>query len=185
MPRPPAARNLVLDAAEQRLLHYGPSGLVLEAVAADAGVSKGGLLYHFPSKEALIEGLTERMLAGFDVCQDELAEADAEEGGAYTRAYLHSTVTPRGEAADDSARLMAGLLACMGGDPARLDVVRARFSRWQGRLEEADGVDPVAATIVRLAADGLWLSSLLGLPGLTKKHAAQVLARLEDMTRAE
>jgi hypothetical protein len=52
-------------------------------------------------------------------------------------------------------------------------------------LEEADGVDPVAATIVRLAADGLWLSSLLGLPGLTKKHAVQVLARLEDMTRVE
>ena len=185
MPRPPAARNLVLDAAEQRLLDYGPSGLVLDAVAADAGVSKGGLLYHFPSKEALIEGLTERMLAGFDACQDEFAEADPEEGGAYTRAYLHSTVTPRGEAADDSARLMAGLLASMGGDPARLDVVRAHFSRWQARLEEADGVDPVAVTIVRLAADGLWLSSLLGLPGLTKKHAAQVLARLDDMTRTE
>ncbi|MDG2335488.1 MAG: TetR family transcriptional regulator [Myxococcota bacterium] len=185
MPRPPAARSLVLDAAEQRLLNYGPSGLVLDAVAADAGVSKGGLLYHFPSKEALTEGLTQRMLEGFDACQDKLAQADEEESGAYTRAYLRSTVTPRGEAADDSARLMAGLLACMGGNSARLDAVRARFSRWQARLEETDGVDPVAATIVRLAADGLWLSSLLGLPGLTKKHAAAVLTRLEDLTRAE
>ena len=29
----------------------------LDAVAQRAGVSKGGLLYHYPSKEALIKGM--------------------------------------------------------------------------------------------------------------------------------
>ena len=56
-------RDRILDAAEARLLQRGPAGLVLDAVAREAQVSKGGLLYHFPSKEALVAGLTGRMLA--------------------------------------------------------------------------------------------------------------------------
>ncbi len=183
MPRKPKAREAILDAAQVRLLEHGPAGLVLDLVAADAGVSKGGLLYHFPSKEALVAGLTERMLAGFDDVQESLREADDDTAGAWTRAYVRSTVTPRGEPADDSARLMAGLLAGFGGDPARLGEVHARFQRWQARIEREDGVDPTSATIVRLAADGLWLSALLGLPGMPKAQARRVMARLDAMTR--
>ena len=54
------ARERILNAAEARLLAGGPGGLVLDAIAADAGISKGGLLYHFGSKEALVEGLCDR-----------------------------------------------------------------------------------------------------------------------------
>jgi AcrR family transcriptional regulator len=187
MPRggdPDATRAAILDAAQARLLAQGPSGLVLDAVAAEAGVSKGGLLYHFPSKEALVAGLTRRMLEGFDATQSGLRENDPDEPGAWTRAYLRSTVTGAGDPADDSARLLAGLLAAQGGDPARLDAIRERFQAWQARLED-DGIDPVAATIVRLASDGLWLSALLGLPSLEKRLARKVVAALAAMTRSE
>ncbi len=183
MPRKPKAREAILDAAQARLLEHGPSGLVLDTVASDAGVSKGGLLYHFPSKEALIAGLTERMLAGFDAIQASLHDADGDPDGAWTRAYVHSTVTPRGEPADDSARLMAGMLAGFGGDAARLGEVQARFQHWQARIEHDDGVDATNATIVRLAADGVWLSALLGLPSMPKTLAKKVMARLDAMTR--
>ena len=183
MPRPPSdARDRLLDAAEARLLAHGPAGLVLDAVAADAGVSKGGLLYHFPSKEALTLGLTRRMLDGFETTQAELRAGDPDPRGRHTRAYLYSTVTDRGEPADGSARLMAGILAGFGGDPARLEEVRRHFAAWQEQLED-DGVDPVRATLVRLAADGLWLSSLLGLPSLDKKLARSVLELLESLSR--
>lgn len=187
MPRggdPETTRAAILDAAQARLLSQGPAGLVLDAVAADAGVSKGGLLYHFPSKEALVAGLTRRMLEGFDATQAALHGRDPSEGGAWTRAYLRSTVTETGEPADDSARLLAGLLAAQGGDPARFEAIRERFHAWQERLER-DGVDPVQATIVRLASDGLWLSALLGLPSLEKRLGARVVAALEAMTRGE
>jgi len=183
MPRKPKARDAILDAAQARLLSQGPSGLVLDAVASEAGVSKGGLLYHFPSKEALIRGLSERMLAGFDAIQEALHAADADPDGAWTRAYVRSTVTPKGEPADDSARLMAGLLAGLGGDASHLGEVQARFQHWQSRIERADGIDPTDATIVRLAADGLWLSALIGLPGMPKTLARKVMARLDAMTR--
>jgi AcrR family transcriptional regulator len=178
-----SAREKILDAAAQRLLDHGPAGLVLDSVAADAGVSKGGLLYHFASKEALVEGLTQRMLEGFEQVQLELAQADPEPTGRNTRAYLASTVTPRAEPADSSAQLMAGLLAGLGGDSARLESVREAFSSWQARLEQ-DDIDPVRATLVRLVADGLWLSALLGLPPLEARLAASVMAELDVLTRS-
>ena len=52
-----STRDRLLDAAEALLVEAGPRGLTLDAVAAAARVSKGGLLYHFRSKDALVEGL--------------------------------------------------------------------------------------------------------------------------------
>lgn len=176
------ARGRILDAAEARLLREGPNGLVLDAIAGDAGVSKGGLLYHFPSKEALVAGLCERMLDGFEQTLASLSESD-QGSGAWTRAYLGSTVTDNGRPADESAKLMAGVLATLGRDSAHLETVREHFARWHRRLE-SDGIDPCAATIVRLAADGLWLSSLLGLNELDRNAGPKVIEALREMTRS-
>lgn len=176
----PATRARILDAAEARLLRYGPNGLVLDAVAADAKVSKGGLLYHFRSKEALVDGLIERMLDDFDRAQDTWVARDPKRTGRWTRAYLASTVTDAGQPADNSAQLMAGILAAIDNDPERLAVIRKRFAAWHRRLE-VDGIDPVRATLVRLAADGLWLSALLGLPPLDRRLQRRVLDGLKKM----
>ncbi len=175
-------RQRILNSAESRLLNLGPSGLVLDAIAADAGISKGGLLYHFGYKDALVAGLCERMLERFDADLDALSAADAARAGAWTRAYLASTVTDDGKPADNSARLMAGILATLGGDSAHLEAVRERFARWHTRLE-ADGIDATTATLVGLAADGLWLSALLGLPLLDADAARKVTVALREMTR--
>src|SRR5690606_13182471 len=48
VPPAPAARAKVLDAFVSILLEHGERAATLDAVAAAAGVSKGGLLYHFP-----------------------------------------------------------------------------------------------------------------------------------------
>ena len=48
MPRP-SARARLLDAAVAVVRRDGAQALTLDAVAAEAGVSKGGLLYHFRS----------------------------------------------------------------------------------------------------------------------------------------
>ncbi|NLI53534.1 MAG: helix-turn-helix transcriptional regulator, partial [Clostridiales bacterium] len=47
-------KNAILDAANRVLLIHGAEYFTLEAVAAEANVSKGGLLYHFASKNKLI-----------------------------------------------------------------------------------------------------------------------------------
>ena len=179
-----SSRDRILDAAEIRLLEGGPGSLVLDAVAADAGVSKGGLLYHFGSKEALVGGLCDRMLEGFDRAFEALYESDpdSEKRGAWTRAYLASTVTGEGKPADSSAQLMAGILATLGRDSSHLAVVRERFARWHARLAD-DGIDPQQAELVRLAADGLWLSALLGLDAPDEEKGRDTARALFEATR--
>ncbi len=176
------SRDKILNAAEARLLVGGPAGLVLDAVALDAGISKGGLLHHFPSKEALVGGLCDRMLERFEDEMASLCAADPETTGAWTRAYLTSTVTGDGKPADNSAQLMAGILATMGRDSVHLEKVRQHFVRWHTRLEN-DGIDPTIATLVRLAADGLWLSALLGLQQIDPDASQHLLTELREMTR--
>jgi len=178
-----SSRDRILNAAQQRLLALGPAGLVLDAIARDAGVSKGGLLYHFSTKDELIGGLCARMLSHFDERLASEYEDDPEPTGAWTRSYLASTVTEEGKPADDSAQLMAGLLATLGRDSEHLEAVRQRFGLWQERFA-ADGIDPTRATLVRLAADGLWLSALLGLPQLDDRESREVISALRRMTHA-
>ncbi len=57
-----AARELILDATEKRLVVAGPSGIRLQEVAADAGVSHPTVLHHFGSRELLVQAVISRSL---------------------------------------------------------------------------------------------------------------------------
>lgn len=57
-----AARALILDATEKRLVAAGPSGIRLQEVAADAGVSHPTVLHHFGSRELLVKAVISRSL---------------------------------------------------------------------------------------------------------------------------
>ena len=70
MPRKPEARDKLLAAFEHLVLTEGERAATLDAVAAHAGVSKGGLLYHFPHRQALVEAAMVRC--------EELAREDLE-----------------------------------------------------------------------------------------------------------
>ena len=80
MARKPVAREAVLDAFESLLIDVGERAATLDAVARRAGVSKGGLLYHFPNKEAMISALLERL--DRLLAEDVEAMAAAPEGAA-------------------------------------------------------------------------------------------------------
>src|SRR5699024_915071 len=53
---PTETKEKLLDAFDALLDERGTAGATLDAVAAKAGVSKGGLLYHFGSKAELVNG---------------------------------------------------------------------------------------------------------------------------------
>lgn len=141
------------------MLTGGAQALTLDAVAAAAGVSKGGLLYHFPGKQALVAGMVERLVGRFD---DALRDA-GDSPGAATRAYLEATIAPEASRAGAAAdAVTAALFAAALVDPLALAPLREVYGRWQARLAD-DGIDPAAATAVRLAVDGWWLARLVGL----------------------
>lgn len=72
------ARAAILDAAEQRLVAYGPGGIRLQDVAADIGVSHPTVLHHFGSREALVREVCERR---FLAIHNDLVTAMATSGG--------------------------------------------------------------------------------------------------------
>jgi AcrR family transcriptional regulator len=153
------ARNRILDATATLLLSEGADKLTILAVAREAGISKGGLFYHFPSKHALIEGLLDRLIGGFDAA---LSSAGSEPGAA-TRAYLRdgvSAVGPAGGLAGE--QLLVGLLGAAIVEPSLMAPLRERYMSWQARLD-ADGLDPSVATLVRMAVDGWWLADAFDL----------------------
>jgi hypothetical protein len=80
----------------------------------------------------------------------------------------------------DEVRVHTALIAAIGTDPQYAEPFRKRITEWQARLE-ADGIDPVTATIVRLATDGLCFGNLLGLPGPRDELRQQVTERLMEM----
>ncbi|GII02731.1 TetR/AcrR family transcriptional regulator [Planobispora takensis] len=138
-------REGLLDAAEELLSDQGSSALTLAAVAERAGCSKGGLLYHFSSKEALIKGMVERLIEEFD----ELVAAQGHD--TYTKNYLAATF-----AAVRSGRIRRwAVVTGASGNPYLLAPLREAMARWH--REGLDGEpDPAAAQIVRLACEGLW-----------------------------
>ncbi|MCF2529140.1 TetR/AcrR family transcriptional regulator [Yinghuangia soli] len=146
-------RDLLLDAAEQLLAEHGTTALTLAAVAARAGVSKGGLLYHFGTKEALVKALVQRLVEEFDQAVSDRAEQGDGSPGTYTRAYVETTfdiVTDRDPA---RARRRWAVVAAAATASDLAEPLRDATRRWH---RHEDGVDVVAARIVRLAVDGLW-----------------------------
>ena len=74
----PDTKTRILTAAEQVVLERGVPALTLDAVAEAAGLSKGGLIYHFESKEALIRAMIARIGACMQERMDRLTAADAQ-----------------------------------------------------------------------------------------------------------
>src|ERR1700755_3098252 len=98
MPRADTKQKL-LDAAGAVVRRDGPQALTLDAVATEAGVSKGGLLYHYGTKRERIEALVARWLADF---QRDIDAADPH----FVRGYVRAS-DPAGEIADELGLLPA------------------------------------------------------------------------------
>ncbi|MET8773699.1 TetR/AcrR family transcriptional regulator [Nocardia sp. NPDC050713] len=173
-------RDRILDALETLLLDKGMSQVTLENVAATAGVSKGGLLYHFKSKDALLAGLVRRL---GERATQQVADARAK-GTSVAEWYLQ---TPNPDSATDAVELelYRSMLATMrtidaSPGPEVDEVQRALtelMSSWSDGLD-AEIDDPVHADIVRLVGDGVYLRALLGFPPIEPERYRRVLDRL-------
>ena len=178
IPESTSVRDRLLNAAERVVVRDGVSNMTLEVVAREAGVSKGGLLYHFRSKSALIAAIVERLGTRCQADQALALAKDADSPGAFTRAYLAARSEPP---EPEEEPVLTAVLAAAGTDPQYLEPIRQRCNEWQARLE-ADGIDPVTATIVRLAIDGLCLCRLMRLPVPEGEMRQRVLDKLLSMT---
>ena len=181
MSRPPLAREKVLDAFEHILIEEGERAATMDATARAAGVSKGGLLYHFGTKEALEAAAVERLLALVEA--DVGAMAAAPEGPiAY---FLRSSAMENDPL--DRAILAVSRLA-QGGSPAAGEALRGIRERWAHVLRDHTR-DETALDLVMLVSDGLYFNNALSggaIPGPVPRGAAMdaLVALVERAARA-
>ncbi|MDD5370686.1 MAG: TetR/AcrR family transcriptional regulator [Anaerolineaceae bacterium] len=148
-----ATQIAILNAASRVILEKGAEALTLDAVAQAAGISKGGLLYHYPSKKKLIEGMVSRLIGGVDAAiEKELSNS----AGDYLTAYIRVSF----ETNPERDRISCALSAAIANNPDLLKPLQARYLEWQDRAAAA-APSPEIGTLIRLALDGLWISDLL------------------------
>ncbi|WP_020663914.1 TetR/AcrR family transcriptional regulator [Amycolatopsis benzoatilytica] len=155
MPKP-SARERILGSYEVILADRGPVEITLDAVAAHAGVSKGGLLYHFGSKDALRDGLLERLER---LTEEDLERARTAPEGV-VRYYLRSAIT---DVTSDLAlhRTTMATLRLMLNDPVAAEVSQRCLQRTREvMLEHIE--DPLTAELVILVGEGLYMRAALG-----------------------
>jgi AcrR family transcriptional regulator len=153
MSRPPHARESVLDAFEAILIDDGERAATMDATARAAGVSKGGLLYHFHSKDALEAGLLERLggLVALDI--EKITTAD-EGAVAY---FLRSSVMQNDPL--DRVIIATSRLAQGGSAPASAALREIRV-QWEDALRPHVR-DATALDLVMLVSDGLYFNNAL------------------------
>ena len=162
----------ILDAASKVVLDNGAEALTLEKVAQEAGLSKGGLLYHFSTKRKLIEGMIARLIGRVDAAlEEELLKSD----GDYVTAYIHASFRTDPE----RDKISNALVAAIANDPDLIKPLQERFSKMQREIAAA-AIAPEIGTIIRLALDGLWMADLFGFappsPEMREKMSAVLLS---------
>ncbi|MEK4741194.1 MULTISPECIES: TetR/AcrR family transcriptional regulator [unclassified Bacillus (in: firmicutes)] len=166
-------RQKILAAASQIVQFKGVAKLTLEAVAKEAGVSKGGLLYHFSNKEALIEGMILKETKEYEVAINNKVTEDKEKKGRWVRSFVEERLSNERR----TEELCSSLIAALMLNPRLLEPLQQSFQQLQTKIEN-DEIDSVCATIIRLAADGLWYSEYLGIGRLNPELREKVIQAL-------
>lgn len=155
MARPPKARDTALTAYCELLRSDGERATTIDAVAARAGVSKGGVLYHFPTKEALSEAVLEEFR---EECERDLVRmAEAPEGPA--RHYVRTSWTSGSDL--DTFYVAMLRLAQSSWRPA-IEALERVHQAWLELIQDEVG-DRYAAEVIMLIGDGLYHHS--SMPG--------------------
>jgi AcrR family transcriptional regulator len=165
----PSARDKILDAALELIGDIGVSAVTLDGVAARAGVSKGGLLYHFRFKEQLLAAANEHLVRRRVAAREAEAMRLPKGRGRRLKAYvLASANNSQGDDQISTKLLVAGSMTAEAAEPIRR-YFKERFPPF------ADDVGFERAALVHAATEGLWFMDVLGLSPFSAKQRAQLV----------
>lgn len=175
----PSSRPLILDAAIRVTEREGITQLTLESVAEEAGLTKGGLMYHFRTREELLFAIQQHLVDTWEgELRAELGGAPAEaDDRARTRAYV------RADAHGGVSKAELAFLVEAAGDTAMAEPWRVMINRWVPEPRSAD--DPrMDLFLARLAADGAWLFEATSGTALPEDVRAELYRRITGMVDA-
>jgi len=167
-------RDVLLDAAEQVAIRHGAANLTLDAVAKEANVGKGGLLYHFPSKKALFQAMLARALAIYGQSL-QASMADPANRGDVTLARIH-LLTSLSKRLEQASNLIISVAV---NYPELLQKLQKQSVAFYDDFPQDESGD--RAVIAMLAVHGLFFMERLGIGPFDQKrraHLIQVLCAL-------
>lgn len=181
----PNARDRILNAVLSVAKRSGVGHLSLDAIARQAGVSKGGLLYHFPTKNELMRALVQHHLAAI-----EHAIADAEVRIPSPNAVATALVDVHREAFECRGALTRGqtiqapgsVLAAFVEDPSLFDPIRLHHRRVADNIRQS-AANPELSLIAFLALEGMKTHDVLELDCLSSDERTRILDALSALLR--
>lgn len=177
MSRPPLAKEKILDAYVSMLCDDGERAATMEATAAKAGVSKGGLLYHFASKELLAQGTIEHLLTAH--------EEDLELMGSAPEGRRHTSCAPAPLLGDLDRYFLAVLRLAQGGHEPSVKALEHIHEGWLGMIQH-EVTDKYAAEAIMLIGEGLYYQTSMpgtwstGTFGKDLNHLLKQVERLKN-----
>ncbi|MNV45864.1 transcriptional regulator BetI [compost metagenome] len=170
----PSNRTNILDAAVRVIERDGITALTFEAVATESGIARGGLLYHFPSRDALLQGIHQHLAGVWEASMIEAAgkPADAAETTERYQAYALTC-------AQTATRAELQLMFDAAATDENMQPWTAVVERWSPPTPQ-DLSDPGALDlfIAKLAADGMWVFEALSRSRLAPEVRQAIADRL-------
>ena len=167
------ARETIIDAAENVVLELGARHLTLDAVATKARVSKGGLLYHFPNKEALLHGMLDRRVARLEESRQQKLALLPRNAKSVIIAHVRSQL----ERDERTNKLAVALLAAVAHDPQLLVPYQKEQKKIVDQFCHA-GLNFERAAAIMLAVQGLKFMELFSLLPFTVKERSRVIEEI-------
>ena len=172
------ARQRIIAAAEALALERGPGNISIGAVATRAGLSKGGVLYHFHTKAALLAALVS---CHIDVSKAFVEQSMAEGSG--PNGMAEALIDAHRRMRDQPLPPPSGVLAAVAENPDFLKPLRAHQTETVRRLR-SESEDPDLAMMAYLALEGFKAMYLFGFEILDREQEDAVLARMIELLRA-
>jgi len=171
-------RTRILEAAVRVINREGVRGVTFESVSAEANLTRGGLLYHFPSREALLQGIDNHLVAQWEAHMQGLLGKPVEQASTHER---HLAFVKTSAVSATRAELIF-MLESVAPDAAMAPWTEA-VQRWTPPAPTGGDAAPAAvdAFVARLAADGLWIYEAMYHQSLTPQARAAIVSRIERL----
>lgn len=161
--QPEIVRANLLASAAELISERGLSNITLDLVAVQAGTSKGGLIHHFSSKQALFEELCRDVLKEYEENIDHFIAEDPDPRGRCIRAYIRATVKP--DKKYDYVKLFNAFALEMKQYPGVCQI----YQDWYESQLRKMGNGPISmkARMLMYSVDGIWVEELTQVYGST------------------
>ncbi|MFC9248291.1 TetR/AcrR family transcriptional regulator [Streptomyces sp. NPDC057136] len=171
----------ILDGALDLLRAEGGGTITLEATAKQAGLTKPGLMYHFPTKEALMLAVVDHVADRWEREMLGYLGGPLRTASPYRRirAYVEAALSGQFDRADFA----------IFSDALYRDALTAawtdRFEPWLALPDDLPGPARGRLTAARLLADGYWTAAATGVFPAPERDREHLVAVAEELLKDE